>query len=75
MGAVACSCTGDRKQEEVVEIVEAPLDFKWDNHRFFSIENYLELGEVECHPKYKNVHEVRANLQLTKSKLTAFFKN
>ena len=73
MGAMACACAGDRKQDETVVLQEAPLNISWSNQRIFSIENYEELGEVECEAKYKNLYEIRANLDLTKSNLTHFY--
>ena len=72
---MACACAGDRKQEDTIVLQEAPLNITWPNQRIFSIENYEELGEVECEAKYKNAHEVRANLELTKSNLIHFFKS
>ena len=72
---MACACAGDRKQEDTIVLQEAPLNILWPNQRIFSIENYEELGEVECEAKYKNVHEVRANLELTKSNLIHFFNS
>ena len=75
MGAMACACAGDRKNEDTVILNESPLNIQWQNQRIFSIENYEELDEVECEAKYKNVYEVRANLELTKSNLTDFFKS
>lgn len=60
MGAMASACAGDRKSEgggTSETILEVALDFKWDNARILGIEQYEELGEVDCEARYKNKFE------------------
>lgn len=68
MGACSCNCdTG---------LVESfNLSSSWSNERIFGLEGYNELGEEDCADSFKNTHELKASLSVTKGSLTRFFKN
>ena len=73
MGA-ACSC-GSKRPASMQDLMFSPIQVSSSSKDIFGVPGYKELSDTDVADLYKNEHELKCHLSLTKESLTNFFNN